>query len=57
MALLAENVAYKFNADLFIKYGAVLSELILNHSDIDDLDKGNHHGEKTFSEAAAVLTA
>jgi len=48
--LLAENVVYKFNADLVEKYGAVLSELILNCSDIDDLDKGNLiSGEKTFS--------
>jgi hypothetical protein len=32
------------------KYGQVLSELILNCSDIDDLDKGNLiSGEKTFS--------
>ena len=48
--LLAENVVYKFNADLVEKYGAVLSELILNCPDIDDLDKGNLiSGEKTFS--------
>jgi hypothetical protein len=48
--LLAENVVYKFNAELVEKYGQVLSELILNCSDIDDLDKGNLiSGEKTFS--------
>jgi hypothetical protein len=48
--LLAENVVYKFNAELVEKYGQVLSELILNCPDIDDLDKGNLiSGEKTFS--------
>lgn len=48
--LLAENVVYKFNAELVEKYGAILSELILNCPDIDDLDKGNLiSGEKTFS--------
>lgn len=48
--LLAENVVYKFNAELVEKYGAILSELILNCPDIDDMDKGNLiSGEKTFS--------
>jgi len=54
--LLAENVVYKFNADLVEKYGAVLSELILNCSDIDDLDKENLiSGEKTFSVAKGSI--
>jgi len=54
--LLAENVVYKFNADLVEKYGAVLSELILNCPDIDDLDKGNLiTGEKTFSVAKGSI--
>jgi hypothetical protein len=54
--LLAENVVYKFNADLVEKYGAVLSELILNCPDIDDLDKGNLiSGEKTFSVAKGSI--
>ncbi len=54
--LFAENVVYKFNADLVEKYGAVLSELILNCSDIDDLDKGNLiSGEKTFSVAKGSI--
>ena len=54
--LLAENVVYKFNADLVEKYGAVLSEFILNCSDIDDLDKGNLiSGEKTFSVAKGSI--
>jgi len=54
--LLSENVVYKFNADLVEKYGAVLSELILNCSDIDDLDKGNLiSGEKTFSVAKGSI--
>jgi len=54
--LLAENVVYKFNADLVEKYGSVLSELILNCSDIDDLDKGNLiSGEKTFSVAKGSI--
>ena len=54
--LLAENVVYKFNADLVEKYGAVLSELILTCSDIDDLDKGNLiSGEKTFSVAKGSI--
>ena len=54
--LLAENVVYKFNADLVEKYGAVLSELILNCSDIDDLDKGNLiSGEKSFSVAKGSI--
>lgn len=48
--LLAENVVYKFNAELVEKYGAILSELIINCPDIDDMDKGNLiSGEKTFS--------
>jgi hypothetical protein len=48
--LLAENVVYKFNADLVEKYGAVLSELILNCPDIDEEDKINLiSGEKTFA--------
>jgi hypothetical protein len=54
--LLAENVVYKFNTDLVEKYGAVLSELILNCPDIDDLDKGNLiSGEKTFSVAKGSI--
>ena len=54
--LLTENVVYKFNADLVEKYGAVLSELILNCPDIDDLDKGNLiSGEKTFSVAKGSI--
>jgi hypothetical protein len=54
--LLAENVVYKFNADLVEKYGPVLSELILNCPDIDDLDKGNLiSGEKTFSVAKGSI--
>jgi hypothetical protein len=54
--LLAENVVYKFNADLVEKYGAVLSELILNCPHIDDLDKGNLiSGEKTFSVAKGSI--
>jgi len=54
--LLNENVVYKFNADLVEKYGAVLSELILNCPDIDDLDKGNLiSGEKTFSVAKGSI--
>jgi hypothetical protein len=48
--LLSENVVYKFNADLVEKYGAVLSELILNCPDIDEEDKNNLiSGEKTFA--------
>jgi len=48
--LLTETIVYKFNAELVEKYGAILSELILNCADIDDLDKGNLiSGEKTFS--------
>lgn len=48
--LLAENVAYKFNADLVEKYGAILSELILNCPDIEEEDKSNLiSGEKTFA--------
>ena len=54
--LLAENVVYKFNAELVEKYGAILSELILNCADIDDLDKGNLiSGEKTFSVAKGSI--
>jgi hypothetical protein len=54
--LLAENVVYKFNAELVEKYGQVLSELILNCSDIDDMDKGNLiSGEKTFSIAKGSI--
>jgi hypothetical protein len=54
--LLAENVVYKFNADLVEKYGAVLSELIINCPEIDDLDKGNLiTGEKTFSVAKGSI--
>ncbi len=48
--LLSENVVYKFNADLVEKYGAVLSELILNCPDIEEEDKSNLiSGEKTFA--------
>jgi len=48
--LLAENVVYKFNAELVEKYGQVLSELILNCPNIDDIDKGNLiSGEKSYS--------
>ena len=54
--LLAENVVYKFNAELVEKYGQVLSELILNSTDIDDMDKGNLiSGEKTFSIAKGSI--
>ena len=54
--LLAENVVYKFNAELVEKYGQVLSELILNSPDIDDMDKGNLiSGEKTFSVAKGSI--
>lgn len=54
--LLAENVVYKFNADLVEKYGAILSELILNCPAIDDMDKGNLiSGEKTFSVAKGSI--
>lgn len=54
--LLAENVVYKFNAELVEKYGQVLSELILNCSAIDDMDKGNLiSGEKTFSVAKGSI--
>ena len=54
--LLAENVVYKFNAELVEKYGAILSELIINCPDIDDLDKGNLiSGEKTFSVAKGSI--
>jgi len=54
--LLAENVVYKFNAELVEKYGAILSELILNCPEIDDLDKGNLiSGEKTFSVAKGSI--
>ena len=46
----------KANADLVEKYGAVLSELILNCPDIDDLDKENLiSGEKTFSIAKGSI--
>ena len=48
--LLSENVVYKFNAELVEKYGAVLSELILNSPDIEEEDKSNLiSGEKTFA--------
>jgi hypothetical protein len=48
--LLSENVVYKFNAELVEKYGAVLSELILNCPDIEEEDKSNLiSGEKTFA--------
>ena len=54
--LLSENVVYKFNAELVEKYGQVLSELILNCSAIDDMDKGNLiSGEKTFSVAKGSI--
>jgi hypothetical protein len=54
--LLAENIVYKFNAELVEKYGQVLSELILNCPDIDDMDKGNLiSGEKTFSVAKGSI--
>ena len=54
--LLAENVVYKFNAELVEKYGQVLSELILNCPAIDDMDKGNLiSGEKTFSVAKGSI--
>jgi hypothetical protein len=54
--LLAESVVYKFNAELVEKYGQVLSELILNSADIDDMDKGNLiSGEKTFSVAKGSI--
>jgi hypothetical protein len=48
--LLGENVVYKFNTELVEKYGSVLSELILNCTDIADEDKGNLiSGERTYS--------
>ena len=54
--LLAENVVYKFNADLVEKYGAILSELIINCPSIDDMDKANLiSGEKTFSVAKGSI--
>ena len=54
--LLAENVVYKFNAELVEKYGQVLSELILNSADIDDIDKGNLiTGEKSYSVAKGSI--
>lgn len=54
--LLAENVLYKFNAELVEKYGQVLSELILNCPAIDDMDKGNLiSGDKTFSVAKGSI--
>ena len=54
--LLAENVVYKFNAELVEKYGQVLSELILNSADIDDIDKGNLiSGEKSYSVAKGSI--
>lgn len=54
--LLAENVVYKFNAELVEKYGQILSELILNCPSIDDMDKGNLiSGEKTFSIAKGSI--
>jgi hypothetical protein len=47
--LLSENVTYKFNPDLVEKYGAILSELILNCQEIDDADKGQLiSGERTY---------
>ena len=54
--LLAENVVFKFNAELVEKYGQVLSELILNSADIDDIDKGNLiTGEKSYSVAKGSI--
>lgn len=54
--LLAENIVYKFNAELVEKYGQILSELILNCPKIDDMDKGNLiSGEKTFSVAKGSI--
>ena len=54
--LLAENVVYKFNAELVEKYGQVLSELILNCPNIDDIDKGNLiSGEKSYSVAKGSI--
>ena len=54
--LLAENVVYKFNAELVEKYGQVLSELILNCPNIDDIDKGNLiTGEKSYSVAKGSI--
>jgi hypothetical protein len=54
--LLSENVVYKFNAELVEKYGAILSKLIINCKDIDDIDKGNLiSGEKTFSVAKGSI--
>ena len=48
--LLDENIAYKFNAELVGKYAEILSKLIINCKQIDDLDKANLiSGEKTFS--------
>lgn len=48
--LLSENITYKFNPELVEKYGAILSELILNCSDIEDADKGQLiSGERAYS--------
>lgn len=54
--LLDENIVYKFNSELVEKYGAILSELILNCNNIDEVDKGNLiSGEKSFSVAKGSI--
>ena len=47
--LVDEKIEYKFNAELVEKYGAILSQLIINCPKIADEDKGLLiTGEKTF---------
>jgi hypothetical protein len=54
--LLTENIVYKFNTELVEKYGQILSELILNCPNIEDIDKGNLiSGEKTFNVAKGSI--
>jgi len=54
--LLTENIVYKFNAELVEKYGEILSKLIINCKNIDDIDKANLiSGEKTFSVAKGSI--
>lgn len=48
--LAEEKIEYKLNADLVAKYGAILSQLIINCPEIAEEDKGNLiTGEKTFN--------
>ena len=54
--LLAENVVYKFNAELVEKYGGVLSNLIISSPDIEEADKANLiSGERTYSVAKGSI--